>query len=431
MQQIDIFLASSGELKKQRKQIEVFIARENDTLTKQNVYLKLILWEKESKSIHRERIQNKFNDLLLNSDIVIVLFFSKAGQFTLEEYQLAYDNLKNGKKPFFMFVCFDMNDIPQHNIIPSHIEKIHQIKQRLQHDEQLIIEYHSVADLLLQLKMELDNAIPQLKQHLQKSPVCRTSRKTIVDKYLFCNREQQVDEFRQAFENAYSPDVCLPQYYIIHGHEKHSHDSLVKRLLLEARHISETNHWQHEVFSSNCYSVKWPIMTPFQTRQNSITYTIKTEIIPKCRAFEKPQAIFIRHHINALDWDKIHGQLLQWYLQSCWNGLSDNHLFIVFFEIYYEPFFSQIMTGYPCFRIKRTIKKLIQNTNQHCKILLQLPPIRYGFILQWLQSDLNFDRDQSNKISQQYKFSKYRKYAMAHIIDKLEEIELQFYQKNQ
>ncbi|KPA15525.1 hypothetical protein MHK_004270 [Candidatus Magnetomorum sp. HK-1] len=159
MQNIKVFLASSGELKSQRDEIERFIARENDDLTKQDIYLELILWEKESKSIHKERIQNKFNELLLNSEIVIVLFFAKAGPFTIEEYQLAYDNLRNGKKPLFLFVCFDMNDIPQKINNPEHIQKIQDIRKQLQDDEQLYFEYKSIDKLILQLKKELDSAI--------------------------------------------------------------------------------------------------------------------------------------------------------------------------------------------------------------------------------------------------------------------------------
>jgi len=430
MQNIKVFLASSGELKSQRVEIEKFIARENDDLTRQDIYLELILWEKESKSIHKERIQNKFNKLLLNSEIVIVLFFAKAGPFTIEEYQLAYDNHRNGKKPFSLIVCFDMNDIPQKINNPEHFQKIQAIKKQLQNDEQLYFEYKSIDKLILQLKKELDTAIEQLKKESTHKSTHKSNTEDLLDKFLLCNRDQQVIDFKKNFEINFKKNNRMPQYYVIHGHEDHSHDTLVTRLIREARKIAEIKKWKHEVYP-NELRVEWPTLLPLETRKDKISDLIKTVIMPQCKALEKPnepKIFFIRHHIHALVWDKVNGQLIQWYLQSCWNNLSENSHFVIFFEIYYEKFFSQLMTAYPCFRIKRIMKKILKASEKPCEILPQLRFIKYVYILSWLQSNLNLDRDKTKKINKDYKFKKYRKYAMAHIKDNLIEIEKQYYE---
>jgi hypothetical protein len=43
MRTIKIFLASSGELAKEREKIALFIAQENNEFVKQNIYLKLVV----------------------------------------------------------------------------------------------------------------------------------------------------------------------------------------------------------------------------------------------------------------------------------------------------------------------------------------------------------------------------------------------------
>lgn len=94
-----IFVASSIELKKERKLIEDYIGRENKILNKKNVFIETVIWEDFDDSISKTRKQDDYNRAILESDIVVCLIFTKAGNFTIEEFQMAYQNFKIKNKP--------------------------------------------------------------------------------------------------------------------------------------------------------------------------------------------------------------------------------------------------------------------------------------------------------------------------------------------
>ena len=164
---INIFLASSGELKTERDAINTFIAEENKRLFNSGIFLNLIMWEEQQKSVDKDRIQLRFNELLLDSEIVIVLFYTKAGQFTLEEFNLAYDNLRKENKPDYLFVFFDNRSVPQ-ELITKDIFIIKGIKKKLQDDEQLYIEFDTVDNLKYELKKQMDLVLPSIKSKILK-----------------------------------------------------------------------------------------------------------------------------------------------------------------------------------------------------------------------------------------------------------------------
>jgi hypothetical protein len=66
----------------------------------------LVIWEKLSHSFGKKRKQEDFNKEMLKCDIVLALFFKKVGQFTKEEFELAHNKLKEGKKPKYLYVYF-------------------------------------------------------------------------------------------------------------------------------------------------------------------------------------------------------------------------------------------------------------------------------------------------------------------------------------
>ncbi len=96
---LKIFIASSIELKEERKLIEDYIDRENKILNKKNVFLETVIWEDFDDSVSATRKQDDYNRAILESDIVLSIFFTKAGNFTVEEFQMAYQNYLKHRKP--------------------------------------------------------------------------------------------------------------------------------------------------------------------------------------------------------------------------------------------------------------------------------------------------------------------------------------------
>ena len=167
MQIIKIFLASSGELKEEREQIGLFIAQENKALVKQDIFLELIVWEELLHSFRGERIQEYFNKEMLKCNIVIALFYKKVGQFTKEEFDLAYKELKEGRNPQHMFVFFKEGSTKDIN---KDYIKIIELKEDIEKAEQMYNNFSSIEDLILKLKRQLDQVIPKRLASLEKEP---------------------------------------------------------------------------------------------------------------------------------------------------------------------------------------------------------------------------------------------------------------------
>lgn len=163
MKRYKIFLASSGELSLERKEIALMIARLNNKWTdEKDVYLELVVWEDLLHSFREggERIQDYFNREMLKCDIVIALFYRKVGQFTEEEFKLAYNSLKNGNKPHFLLVYFKSGSVPIEEI-DEELLKIGKLKKEIQGYEQIYRSFNTTEDLILKLQHQLELVISE------------------------------------------------------------------------------------------------------------------------------------------------------------------------------------------------------------------------------------------------------------------------------
>lgn len=98
-QEMKVFVASSEELDNDRNQVVSTL----HSIDKYHKYLRVepVTWKTdlEGGSYDKPSIQDEINPLLKECRVVIVLFFSKVGKFTLEEYKLAVKE----KKGIYLF----------------------------------------------------------------------------------------------------------------------------------------------------------------------------------------------------------------------------------------------------------------------------------------------------------------------------------------
>jgi len=95
-----IFLASSLELEEERKEFEIFINRKNKDWVGQGVFLELIIWEDFIDAVSKSRLQDEYNKAIRECDIFVMLFFTKVGQYTEEEFETAFGQFQANHKPF-------------------------------------------------------------------------------------------------------------------------------------------------------------------------------------------------------------------------------------------------------------------------------------------------------------------------------------------
>lgn len=158
MKILKIFLASSSELANDRKEFELFIGRENKTLAKKNLFLELITWEDFINSMSRTRLQQEYNNAIKSCDIFLLLFFSKVGKYTKEEFETAFGNFKSHNKPL-IFTYFKNSEIKIGNLKKNDILSLWAFQDRLSELGHFQTVYENTDDLKNQFKRQLDKVL--------------------------------------------------------------------------------------------------------------------------------------------------------------------------------------------------------------------------------------------------------------------------------
>ena len=106
MKDIKIFLASSEELKRERLEFVEAIQDLRPTVRQQGVDITLEKWEYLDASISINHKQQDYNEILTKCDKCVILYWTKFGSYTKEEFDIAYEKQKLDKQNQNIFVCF-------------------------------------------------------------------------------------------------------------------------------------------------------------------------------------------------------------------------------------------------------------------------------------------------------------------------------------
>jgi hypothetical protein len=151
MQRKKIFLASSAELVDHRRALELSIARKNDSWVDRGIYLDLVIWEDFLDTVSATRQQDEYNKAITTCDIFVMLYFTKVGKYTAEEFEVAYRQFKATGKPA---IYTWRNDAP---VKPSSIDaSLGVFKARLDEIGHFGNQYETTDGLLHQFNLQLD-----------------------------------------------------------------------------------------------------------------------------------------------------------------------------------------------------------------------------------------------------------------------------------
>ena len=156
MTTIHIFLGSSlDELHENRMEIGNYVRKLNDIYRDRGVYIKLYECEYENAAMVKGRKQEEYNEEIRQSDIFLVLFYNKAGQYTIEEFHEAYKQFQKTGAPAIL-TCFRQGEgyAPEQSVL----EFMSDLGEQLGHYFKRYTHIDSVKlTLLLQMKlMKLD-----------------------------------------------------------------------------------------------------------------------------------------------------------------------------------------------------------------------------------------------------------------------------------
>ncbi len=153
---VKVFLASSIELKKERKKInDSLYELSKKTVPDNNIFFDLKIWEEAIETIAMKGKQPDYNKLVEESDVFVCLYYTKVGKFTLEEFNLAYDNMKRAKKPYHMLVYKKDGQISSLSIDPKKVKSIKDFENILKKIKHPIITYKNTDNLLRKIEKNL------------------------------------------------------------------------------------------------------------------------------------------------------------------------------------------------------------------------------------------------------------------------------------
>ena len=156
MTTIHIFLGSSlDELRLDREEMGNYVRKLNDVYIDRGVYIKLYECEYENAAMVKGRKQEEYNEEIRQSDIFLVLFYNKAGQYTIEEFREAYKRFQSTGAPAIL-TCFRQGEgyAPEQSVL----EFMDELGKQLGHYFKKYTHIDTVKlVLLLQMKlMKLD-----------------------------------------------------------------------------------------------------------------------------------------------------------------------------------------------------------------------------------------------------------------------------------
>ena len=154
MKKQKIFLASSSELKDDRDQFEIFINRKNKEWVGKGVFLELVMWEDFLDAVSPTRLQDEYNKAILESDFFVMLFFTKVGKYTEEEFEKAFKQFKATDKPF-IFTYFKDATISTGDLNDDVLSLL-QFKKKLKNLGHFFTTYKNIDELKFKFDQQLN-----------------------------------------------------------------------------------------------------------------------------------------------------------------------------------------------------------------------------------------------------------------------------------
>lgn len=150
-----IFLASSSELEQDRKEFEILINRKNKEWVKEGVFLELVVWENFLDALSQTCLQDEYNKAIRQCDIFVMLFFTKVGKYTEEEFETAFGQFKATNKPL-IYTYFKDAGITTGSVNKEDLTSLWAFQEKLSELGHFYTTYKNTEELQLKFIQQLD-----------------------------------------------------------------------------------------------------------------------------------------------------------------------------------------------------------------------------------------------------------------------------------
>lgn len=150
-----LFLASSSELADDRREFEIFVNRKNKDWVGRGVFLELVVWEDFLDALSPTRLQDEYNKAIRDCDIFVMLFCTKVGRYTEEEFETAFGQFKATGKPF-IFTYFREAQVSTGSADRADVASLWAFQDKLKALGHFQTAYQNVDALKLHFNQQLD-----------------------------------------------------------------------------------------------------------------------------------------------------------------------------------------------------------------------------------------------------------------------------------
>lgn len=153
MQVIKLFIASSAELDSDKNTFDIYFNNKNKVYKDRYLFFEHRTWKDFRSSIRVGRLQDEYNKYIKKCDIVVFLFHTRVGQYTLEEFEIAHNQFLNskGKKPIIYIYFKNIQEDEHHSDLEIFKAKYHNIGHffdTYNTDEDLLIKFEKQLQIL-------------------------------------------------------------------------------------------------------------------------------------------------------------------------------------------------------------------------------------------------------------------------------------------
>ena len=141
--------------KEDRKEFEIFIGRRNKFWVAKDIFLELVIWEDFLDALSQTRLQDEYNKAARVCDIFVMLFWTKVGQYTSEEFETAFGQFKATSKPL-IFTFFKQAEIVVDRTKEKDLASLFAFQKRLEALGHYQTIYENIDQLMLKFNEQLD-----------------------------------------------------------------------------------------------------------------------------------------------------------------------------------------------------------------------------------------------------------------------------------
>ena len=154
MQTRKIFLASSEELRADRVAFELMVGQLNQEWVPRGTFFHLIVWENFIDAMSKDGLQQEYNKAIQGCDIFVLLFFTKVGRYTAEEFETAFGAFQAGNRP--LIYTYFKDDLVLTGDIDEGIASLLEFKKKLGALNHYYTRYRSAEELKWLFSRQLD-----------------------------------------------------------------------------------------------------------------------------------------------------------------------------------------------------------------------------------------------------------------------------------